>query len=88
VKYTNSQKVLLVLDRYLLPLLLPFLRFPPSLTLSSLSSSFVGMTSIFFTISRITDREGKRVQRVGMRQASHRLKRIVAPARANANDKI
>jgi hypothetical protein len=36
----------------------------------------------------ITDREGKRVQRVGMRQASHRLKRIVAPARANANDKI
>jgi hypothetical protein len=59
-----------------------------SKSLSSLSSSFVGMTSIFFTISRITDREGKRVQRVGMRQASHRLKRIVAPARANANDKI
>jgi hypothetical protein len=51
VKYTNSQKVLLVLDRYLLPLLLPFLRFPPSLTLSSLSSSFVGMTSVFFAIS-------------------------------------
>ena len=27
--------------------------FPPSLTLSSLSSSFVGMTSIFFTSSRL-----------------------------------
>jgi hypothetical protein len=36
----------------------------------------------------ITDREGKRVQRVGMQQASHRLKRNVAPARANANDEI
>jgi len=37
----------------------------------------------------IADRDGKRVQRVGVQQqASKNLKSNVAPARANANDKI